>query len=124
MCYCLNLSYNKGCTLVFGMVMAICGVVIAFLAVNSMMTTEWMSAIYEFELTGALASSVSNFHISLYVLATVLLGVGLLAIPTVIKQHRCCTCIYSCSVCIIMLILLIFTIPLMALYFVRPSHME
>jgi hypothetical protein len=89
-----------------------------------MMTLEWMSAIYEFELTGQLASSVSTFHACLYVLAAVLLAVGLLSIPTVIKQHRCCTCVYSCSVCLIMLVLLGFTIPLMALFFVRPTHME
>ena len=104
--------------------MAVCGVIIAFLAVNSMVENEWMAAIYEFELTGTLASIVSYMHICLYILAGLLLTVGLTTIPTVIKQHRCCTCIFSTSVCILILIMVAFTIPIMAIYFVNSSRME
>ena len=104
--------------------MAVCGVIIAFLAVNSMVENEWMAAIYEFELTGTLAATVSYLHISLYVLAGLLLTVGLATIPTVIKHNRCCTCVFSTSICLIILIMVAFTIPIMAIYFVRPSRME
>lgn len=84
-CNCLEISINKGCTLIFGMIVSVCGVVIAFLSVNSMMMNEWMSSIYEFEATGTLAGINKTMHIGFFILSGILLLLGLLGIPTVIK---------------------------------------
>ena len=54
MCYCMSVKTNRSCTLMFGILVMVSGVITAMLSVNVHMKTAWMTNILDLECSGTL----------------------------------------------------------------------